>query len=51
MMGRMFFCMLVTRLPCYQEDFVIQGNAKKLFHIIQYRTLVKLQRTHTDPRD
>lgn len=50
-MARMLFCMLVTRMPYYQEDFVMQGDAKQLFHIVQYRSLVKLKRTYKEPRD
>lgn len=50
-MARMLFCMLVTRLPYYQEGSIMQGDAKEFFHIIQYRTLVKMHRTHTEARD
>lgn len=42
---------LFSRLPCYQEGFVIGGDKKQLLHINQYRLLVKMQRIHAEPRD
>lgn len=35
-MARTLFWMLVARLPCYHDDFVLQADAKKILRLIQY---------------
>lgn len=50
-MARTLFWMLVARLSCYHDDFVMQADAKKILRLIQYWSLVKLQRITTKPRN